>query len=207
MLVATGTKVIAAARRKPTKPRIAPNANAKIAKPTSKSARKRVANAVHQIGKATRTATTKTITVHATGMVGTAAVKKMSTSIAKNANAWTLINKNAMQSAAHQVGPTTVSATTTTTTAVVGGTKVTAAATLAKHLSASSAKNASVWIRTALTSRRMFVSASVVTRTGQAMAFATVATIIADANMTKVIVAANQAIQINTNFARKTANA
>ena len=48
----------------------APNANAKIAKPTSKSARKRVANAVHQIGKATRTATTKTITVHATGMVG-----------------------------------------------------------------------------------------------------------------------------------------
>ena len=53
-----------------------PNANAKIAKLMWKSARKRTANAVHQTGKVTRTATTRTITVHATGMVGTAAVRR-----------------------------------------------------------------------------------------------------------------------------------
>jgi len=164
-----------------------------------------VVNAVHQTGKETRTATTRTITVHATGMVGTAAVKKMSTSIAKNVSAWTLINKSAMQNVAHRLGLTTASATTTTTTAVAGGTKVIAAATLAKQISASSVKNASVWIRTALTLRRTCVSASVVTRTGQVMVFATAATIIADANMTKVIVAAIRAIQINSNFARSIA--
>merc|ERR1712025_736470 len=61
-LAATGTKVIAAVQLKPSKPRIVLNANAKIAKPMSKSARRQGANADHQTGKGTRTVTTTTIT-------------------------------------------------------------------------------------------------------------------------------------------------
>ena len=64
----------------------------------------------------------------------------MITSFAKNASVWTPRNKSVVQSVAHRVGPMTVSATTTTTTAVAGGTKVIAAATVARLISASTVR-------------------------------------------------------------------
>jgi len=202
MLVATGTKAIAAVQPKPTKPRFAPSASAKIVKPTSKSARQKQATVLHPNGKETRTATTETIIVHAPGMAGTAAVKKIRTSIAKSATVRTRKNKSAPESADRLVGPMTASATTTITTVVVGGTKVTAAATRATQNNASSAKTASVWIPIAQTSRRPCASASAATRTGQEMVFATVATTTAAAHMTKVIVVVTREIQSKWTFAR-----
>jgi len=89
MLVATGTKGIAAAQPKSTKNRIARNASAKIVKRRPKSARKLPESVVHRIGKGTRTATTKTITAHATGMVEIAVERKTTINTAKLASVWT----------------------------------------------------------------------------------------------------------------------
>jgi len=144
MVVATGTTVIAAARLKSTKRRIAPSASAKIAKLSSKSARKQTANVGQPIGKATRDATTKTTTAHAIGTAETAVARKTATSIAKSANVWIQKIKNALESVGRLIGPRTVSATTITTTVVVDGMQETAAVIPKKRISSSSVKTASV---------------------------------------------------------------
>jgi len=89
---------------------------------------------------------TATTTARATGMAEIVVEKKIITNIANHASVWTPRNKCAPKNADRLLLFKMVFATTTTTIAVVIGTKVIVAATLAKRIRTSSAKNASAWI-------------------------------------------------------------
>merc|ERR1712048_108399 len=209
-LVATGTTVIVVARRKSTKSHIARSASAKIVKPSSKSARKRLANVAQPVGKATRDATIKTTTARAIGMAETAVARKTATNIAKSASVWIPKIKSAADSVDPPAGPTMASATTTTTTVVVAGIKGTAAAFPGKRISSSSAMIASAWILTtkALTRKSRDAAASVSTRIGKATVYVILATTTAPAVMTKGIAVAIRATRNSSNSAKlRAANA
>jgi len=144
MLDATGTKAIAVARTKLTKNRIVRNASAKIAKPKSKSAPKKLVSVSSPSGKVTKPVTMGTITARATGITAIAVARKTITSTVKNASVVTLTRRNAQKSAEPRNLWATGSATTKTTAAVAIGIKVTVVARAAYTTSITTARTASV---------------------------------------------------------------